>query len=377
LLNGSMGRPDDALPLLREALQIRRDTKNAAAEAGVLNNLGVVYLAKGSFDDAQTNFEQALQIRQKKPVPTDMADTLHNLGETHSKMGRYDESLKSYERALQFRRDADDKRGAAIESYSMGTIFDYMGRYGAAVKAKEDALQAFRELKISGNVWLGEFLSGLGNSLALSGRLDEAPKDLDEAMGLGTEIKNASLVAQTARFKADRLNLVGDGKGAVAAAAEAQKLAAQSQDKSLVFMAKVTAAVSDSAASPATAALAARFGELSTEADLLGLKALSVECLLHRAEALLASGDRTGARTQADRVIAKAETGNFRLVLAKARYVKAEALRQSKDSAAQAEYQTALRLFNDIKAEDGNANILKRADVGRIYDDSVKWSKGT
>jgi tetratricopeptide (TPR) repeat protein len=306
-----------------------------------------------------------------------MADTLHNLGETHSKMGRYAESLKSYERALQFRRDGADKRGAAIESVSMGTIFDYMGRYGAAVKAKEDALQTFRDLKISGDMWLGEILSGLGNSLALSGRMDEATKDFDEAAAVGAEIKNASLVAQTTRFKADRLYLAGDGKGAVAAAADAQKAAAQAQDKSMVFQAKVTAALADSIASPASAALAARFDALAAEADSLGLKAVSVECLLHRAEALLASGDRPGARAQADRVIAKAETGNFRLSLAKARYVKAETLRQAKDSAAQAEYQTALRLFNDIKAEDGNANILKRADVGRTYDDCVKWSKGT
>jgi tetratricopeptide (TPR) repeat protein len=377
LLNDTLGRPDDALPLLREALQIRRDAKNPAGEASVLNALGVVYLAKGSFDDAQTNFEQALQIREKKPVPTEMAETLHNLGETHSKMGRYDESLKSYARALQFRRDGSDKRGAAIESYSMGTIFDYMGRYGAAVKAKEDALQAFRDLKLSGNMWLGEFLSGLGNSLTLSGRLDEAPKDLDEASSVATEIKNASLLAQTARFKADRLYLAGDGKGAVAAAAEAQKAASQAQDKSMVFMAKVSAALADSIASPATIALAVRFDALAAEADSLGLKAVSVECLLHRAEALLASGDRAGARAQADRVIAKAETANFRLSLAKARYVKAETLRQAKDPAAQAEYQMALRLFNDIKAEDGNANILKRADVGRIYDECVKWSKGT
>jgi tetratricopeptide (TPR) repeat protein len=376
LLNDTLGRPDDALPLLREALQIRRDTKNTAGEASVLNGLGVVYLAKGNFDDAQTNFEQALQIREKKPVPSEMADTLHNLGETHSKMGRYDESLKSYERALQFRRDATDKRGAAIEQVSMGTIFDYQGRYGAAVKAKEDALQAFRDLKISGDMWLGEILSGLGNSLSLAGRLDEATKNLDEAAAVGAEIKNASLLAQTARFKADRLYLTGDGKGAVAAAAEAQKAAAQAQDKSMLFMAKVTAALADSAAAPATAALATRFGALSEEADSLGLKAVSVECLLQRAEALLSSGDRAGARAQADRVIAKAETGKFRLSLAKAHYVKAETMRLGKDSGAQGEYGTALRLLNDMKAEDGNGNILKRTDVGRVYDECVKGSKG-
>src|SRR5262249_22983075 len=154
-----------------------------------------------------------------------------------------------YERALQYRRDAGDKHGQAIESYSMGTIFDYMGRYGAAVKAKEEALATFRDLKAH-DIWLGEILSGLGNSLDLSGRLDDGAKDLDESASVAGELKNASLAAQTSRFKADRLVYAGDAKGAVSAAAQAQQDASKAEDKSMVLMAKVTAAVAEAASAP-------------------------------------------------------------------------------------------------------------------------------
>ena len=93
LLNENLGRPDDALPLLREALQIRRDVGNQNGEALVLNNIGSVYLAKGQYSEAQTYFERALELREKAKVPNEIADTLHNLAETLSKMGRYDQAL--------------------------------------------------------------------------------------------------------------------------------------------------------------------------------------------------------------------------------------------------------------------------------------------
>ena len=132
----------------------------------MLSNIGSVYLMKGDYSEAQTYFERTLEIREKAKVPGELADTLHNLAETSSKMGRYDQALAQYLRALELRRNAGDKRGAAIESYSMGTIFDYQGRYGAAIKSKEEAIQTFRDLK-QRDMWLGEILSGYGNSLSL------------------------------------------------------------------------------------------------------------------------------------------------------------------------------------------------------------------
>ncbi len=375
LLNEDLGRPDDALPLLREALQIRREAGKPAGEAQVLNSLGAVYLSKGNYDDAETNFERALEIREKNKVPGELADTLHNLGETQTKIGHYDQALKHYERALGLRRDASDKRGAAIESYSMGTIFDFMNRYGAAVKAKEEALQTFRDLKLH-EMWLGEILSGLGNSLSLSGRMDDASKDLDEAMAVGRDLKNPSVVAQTTRFQAERLFYAGDPKGAAALAEQASQAAGQAGDRGLVLLAKVTAARTADALQP-SAAIASRFGALASEADTLGLKALAVECVVDRAETLLKVSDAAGARREAERAIAQAETAGFRLLLARARYVRGEVLRLAKDPAAATEYQTALRLLTQIKNEEGNDKILARADVGALYGECQKWSKGS
>ncbi|MFI5177107.1 MAG: tetratricopeptide repeat protein [Vicinamibacterales bacterium] len=375
LLNESLGRPDDALPLLQEALQLRRDAGNPAGEALVLNSIGNVYLAKGSYAEAQTYFERALDLREKANArPRDLADTLHNLGEALSKEGRYDQALARYLRAIDLRRNSGDKRGAAIESYSMGTVFDYQGRYGAAVKAKEDALQTLRELN-QRDVWLGEALSGYGSSLSLAGRADDAVKPLEEALALARELQNPVLIAQTLRFQAARLLYAGDLKGAGPLADQAADAASRTSDKSLQLMAQVVVASVPTAAQPAQA-LVARLAKLAQDADSLGLPSLAVECAVNRADVLVKLKDRANGQREAERALARAETLGFRLLAARAHYVRAEALRQGSDADAKREYGLAVRLLNDLSREDGNQSVLKRADLAGIYADATARSGG-
>jgi len=373
LLNETLGRPDEALPLFQESLQLRRELGNTNGEALVLNNLGAVYLAKGQFSEAQTHFELALQIREKANIPRDMADTVHNLAETLLKRGRYDQSLSQYVRALDLRRKAEDRRGAAIESYSIGTIFDYQGRFGAAIKSKEEALAAFRDLK-QRDSWLGEILGGYGNSLSLSGRFDEADRQLAEAMTVGRELQNTSVIVQTLKFQADRLFYGGDTKGAAERAAEAVQSAGRGSDRSLTLVAQAAAATVAVATQP-TKALATRLEKLAQDADMIGLKALSVECSLARVDALTRLRDYATAREEANRAVAKAETLSLRTLITRAHYLRGQALRLSNDAEAYRDYAFTLRALDEMKAEDGNQNLLKRADLEAMRSDSAMYAK--
>jgi tetratricopeptide (TPR) repeat protein len=374
LVNEQFGRPDDALPLLREALQLRRESGNVSGEALVLNSLGTVYLAKGEYSEAQTYFERTLEIREKTKVPADLADTLHNLGETFSKMGRFDQALERYVRALDLRRSAGDKRGAAIESYSTGTIFDFQGRFGAAVKAKEEALTAYREAKVR-DFWLAEILTGYGSSLNLSGRTSDSAKLLDEAMEVGRALQNQYLITQAIRFQAQRQFFSGDAAGAATLAEQAVQAAAKASDRSLGLLAQADLAIIGAASQP-SATLAAKLTKLSQDADTFGLKTLAVECSIARAQVLLKSGDRGGAGVEIGRAVARAEALGSRLLAAKAHFQRGEILRAGGDAEARREYGLALRLLNDIKAEQGSQDVVKRADVGAMYADAERLSKG-
>ncbi len=373
LLNETLGRPDDALPLLQEALKIRRDAGNPANEARVLNNIGNVYLAKGQYSEAQTYFERTLELREKAGVPPgDMADSAHNLGETFSKEGKYDEALAQYLRALSFRRTANDKRGAAIESYSTGNVFDEEGRFGAAVKAKEEALQSYRALN-QRDVWLAEILSGYGKSLGLAGRTDDASKPLEEALSLARELQNPVLIAQTLRFQASRLYYAGDTKGAATLADQAVEAASHTSDKSLQLLSQAGQTILAAVASPTTT-ITAQLSKHAQDADSLGLPALAVECGVYRADALLRIRDRANGAKEADRALARAETLGLRLLVAKAHYFRAEALRMANDAEARREYAMTVRLLTEISREDGNNLVLKRADVAALFGDATAKS---
>ncbi len=374
LLDDTFGRSKEALPLLQEALTITRDTGDRNLEARALNNLGAVYLAQGQYSDAQTYFERALEIREKAKAPLEAADTLANLGDAFTRMGRYDQALQQYHRALDLRRSAGDRRTAAIASYGIGTIFDYQGKHGSAVKSKEEALKVFRELN-QRDVWLAEILSGYGNSLSLSGRTSDAKAPLDEALKLAGEWKNVNLATQTLRFEADRLYYSGDIKGASGIAKQVAQAAQGASDRSLTLLAQADLAMIASAVEP-TKALATRLGDLAQEADTRGLKSLSVECAVRRAETLRELGDAADALREAERAISRAEGLGLKIPLAKAHYVKAAVLRAKGDQLARREYLAALRLLEEVKNDGGNENVLKRADLAAMHAEAVKWSKG-
>jgi tetratricopeptide (TPR) repeat protein len=373
LLNETLGRADEALPPLQEALQLKRDTGDPSGEALALNNIGTVYLSKGQYAEAQTYFERVLPIREKLAAPREIADTLHNLGETLSNMGRYEQALSRYLKALEYRRTAGDRRGGAIESYSIGTIFDYQGRYGAAIKSKEEALNAFRDLK-QRDRWLGEILSGYGNSLSMSGRLDEADKNLTEALAIGRELKNASLIAQTLRFQADRLMYSGDPKAATVLADQAVQSASRGSDKSQTMLAQGVAAVTAVTAEP-TRALAARLASLSNDADTLGLKFLSVQCQLQRAATLGRLGDRGTGKQEADRAIARSDSLGLRMLRAQAYYLRATLRGPVSAVEARRDFASALRFLEELKGEEGNERLLTRPDVAAMYAECVRGSK--
>jgi tetratricopeptide (TPR) repeat protein len=375
LLDETFGRSAEALPLLQEALRLTRETRDRNLEARALNNLGAVYLSQGQYSEAQTYFERALEIREHAQAPQEAADTKHNLGDTFTRMGEYDHALQQYIAALALRRSAGDRRNAALASYGIGTIFDYQGKYGSAVSSKAEALKTFRDLK-QRDVWLAEILSGYGNSLGLSGRSTEAQAALDEASKLANELKNANLMAQTLRFQADRLYYAGDAKAAYAMTKQVTQAADAASDRSLALLAQADVAIVASTVDP-TRTIAGRLGALAQEADTRGLKSLSVECEVRRAETLLSLGDLEEALRTAERVIGRAEGLGLKVPLARAHYAKASVLRAKNDPGARREFAASVRVLEEVKRDAGNESVVKRADLAPIYADAMKAATGS
>ena len=359
------GNYDQALQNYKESLQIQREVGNQDGEGLSLNNIGNIYLFKAQYDAAQTYFERALQIRKNTKNPGDIADTLHNLAETATNKGQYDEALRQYLLALQIRRDAGDKRGAAIESHSTGTLFEYQGQYGAAVSAKLEALKVFQDLKIRG-FWMSEVLSGTGHALAMLGRSDEAQKDLSEALKLAEELKNRALTAQILNFEGDRLFYRGDANAAQARYEKALQAGSESGDRrqelvSRFNLAKV--AVYEGRAQLAIDTLK----KVSDEADVVGLKYLSVDSAVCLGQALLAAKRYPEAQQELERALSKSEKLGSRSLIARSHYLLANALRSSDGAPDAARHLSeARRIVDEIKREARTDDVARRTDLSPI-----------
>jgi len=356
---------EDALKAYKESLQIQRDVGDEYRQALCLNNIGIVYLTKGQPSDALTYYERALELRKKTNVPSEVGESLHNLGEASLKAGDYGQSLDYHLKALELFRSSGDKSGAAIQSYSMGTIFEYQGRYGAALKSKEEALKSYRELQ-DRSFWMAEILSGYGNSLSQVGRMDEAQKNLTEAMALAKELQNKTLIAQILNFQGDTFYYRGDIKSAEELFTQAVKASTSDVEKDTVLLGKYNAAKCAVEEKRGQAALAPLKG-LVQEADAEGLKNISTEATLALAEALMNARQYPAAKKGLETALNTSEKLGLQVLQARSQYLLGRTLELSgSGTEAAGHYAEAKRMLEGIRQESGSDAILKRQDLAGI-----------
>jgi eukaryotic-like serine/threonine-protein kinase len=360
------GKYDDALKLFKESLQIQMDTHNDEGQALALSNIGNAYLSKGDYDNARTYFTQSLEVRQKLKVPGDIADTLHNLAELYTKTGQFDQALDQYLLAVDIRRKAGDQKGAAIESSGMGTVFTYQGRYGAAISSQQDAFKGFQESKEQGAMATGILLD-LGNALALAGRSDEAAKYLADGLNSAREDKSQPQIAAALSYQGDNAFYRGDFSQAATLYGEALQTASKTGDAPSILRTKVNMAKLSIQQGKYAAALGSLRG-LGEEADSLGLKYLSIVCLVLRGQAMTGTKDYMGAQKELKSAVLRSEKLGLRVLVAEAHYELGRALQLSGNSAAAGlEFAEARKAAADVLKEAQTDAVTKRSDLAPIF----------
>jgi eukaryotic-like serine/threonine-protein kinase len=98
---------DEAEPLLRRAIEIRRAEGTPAELAESLANLGRLYAHTGQHDSAEVYLREAIAIRQERPAPAgpELAVTLNDLGSLLTDRGEYAEAEALYRLSLQILRN--------------------------------------------------------------------------------------------------------------------------------------------------------------------------------------------------------------------------------------------------------------------------------
>jgi tetratricopeptide (TPR) repeat protein len=144
---------DAALASYQESLRLREELlgPDSLETAAALNNVGTAYHARSEYETALTYFERSLEIKEQflGPDHPEVAGQISNIGNVHAAHGDHVRALEAFRRSLEIRQQALGSEHPSIAP-SLGNIArslelqgnreEARGYYERALKVYEDSL---------------------------------------------------------------------------------------------------------------------------------------------------------------------------------------------------------------------------------------------
>ena len=205
----ALGELQEAEPLLRQALEIRRTAlgEEHPSFATSLNNLGALYCLTGRYAEAEPLLRQAMEIRctalgEEHP---EFATNLNNLAELYRSTGRYAEAEPLLRQALEITRTAlgEEHPSFATSLANLAGLYESTGRYAEAEPLLRQAMEIIRTALGEEHPDFATSLHKLAGLYQSTGRYAEAERLFRQAM----EITRTALGEEHPGFAASLNNL--------------------------------------------------------------------------------------------------------------------------------------------------------------------------
>ncbi|GLW25329.1 molecular chaperone Tir [Microbispora amethystogenes] len=206
----AVGRPADALLVIEQAVDIRRELATAHPDryrpdlATSLTNLGIRLAELGRPADALTATQQAVDVYRELATAhpdryrPDLAGSLTNLGNCLGELGRPADALTATQQAVDVYRELATahpdryRPDLATCLTNLGNCLAAVGRPADALTATQQAVDIYRELATAHpdryRPDLATSLNNLGNRLAAVGRPTDALVVIEQAVTLLGEL---------------------------------------------------------------------------------------------------------------------------------------------------------------------------------------------
>ena len=137
----------DAEKHFKESLNISKRAENRIeklpAKSVALTNIGIIYTDSGKPEEALKLFQEALEINKKNKYQEGIANVFNNIGLAHSKLRETDQALNYYQKALKINKKIGYKEGVATNLGNIGLIYITLGKSEEALKYYQEALEVF------------------------------------------------------------------------------------------------------------------------------------------------------------------------------------------------------------------------------------------
>ncbi len=184
----SLGHPDDARPLLEEALALRRQVHGDQhpAVAGSLNTLAVMFYAQGDYEAAEPRFRESLQIRRRLfgDEHSEVATSLSNLALLLRARGDYAAAEPLFRESLAMKRRllGDDHLDVAIGLHRLARLLQTRGDLAGAEPLFRESLAMKRRLMGDDHHQVAVSLNNLAKLLHARGDQAEAEQLIGEVL---------------------------------------------------------------------------------------------------------------------------------------------------------------------------------------------------
>ncbi len=184
------GRFAEAVPLFERSLETRRRLLGPEHPdvADSLSGLGIVYWNLGRYSDAEPLCARALEIRERA-LGADhpkVATSLDNLAIVYKDQQRLDEAEPLYQRSLEIRENAlgADHPDVAVSLNNLGVLYLDQERFAEARPLYERALAIWERVLGAAHPSVGVAIVNLGHIQLELGNLEPSRRLYDRAIGL-------------------------------------------------------------------------------------------------------------------------------------------------------------------------------------------------
>jgi tetratricopeptide (TPR) repeat protein len=181
-----VGRVDDAIAYMREAVAYHQRASDRHGRARVLGNLGALCGSVGRYREAVGHLESALPVLGEVNDRFGEAVNLGNLGDVCARMGRYTEAAEHIRRSVAIHRELGDRWSEAYALAPLGVVHARTGDPTRAMELLRRTLDIAWEF--SDRRFEAEVLIELAEVCRRLGRHTEAIEHLDRARDIAREI---------------------------------------------------------------------------------------------------------------------------------------------------------------------------------------------
>ncbi len=177
---------DGALEVLQEAVQSAKTVSDKKILANTMDNIGEIYRLKGDYDTAMSNFQKSLIIDAEIGDKLGASDSLNNIGNIYRHKNIYDKALECHLKSISIKESIGDRDGISLAYNNIGIIYWNQSNYDKSLEYLQKSLEIKEQM---GNK-RGRSISlyGLGVIYRVKGDYDKALEKYKQSLLLNEEV---------------------------------------------------------------------------------------------------------------------------------------------------------------------------------------------